>query len=114
MVCKLLLTILTAVAIFIIDIKAEGDRIIYVNTIFPNASNTSSCWEGNKTTPCASIDLGLYGIQTWLKDNEYNTATLMIAGGVTYQIKDSTLTQFTFVSGLTISGYGPDLDGLHQ
>ena len=111
MVCKLLLTILTAVPIFIIDIKAEGDRIIYVNTISPNASNTSSCWEGKKTTPCASIDLGLYGIQTWLKDNEYNTATLMIAGGVTYQIKDSTLTQFTFVSGLTISGYGPDLDG---
>ena len=111
MVRKLLLTILIAVAIFIIDIKAEGDRIIYVNTVFPNASNTSSCWEGKETTPCTSIDLGLYGIQTWLKENEYNTATLMIAGGVTYQINDSTLTQFTFISGLTISGYGSDLDG---
>ena len=98
-------------AIFTIDIKAEGDRIIYVNTVFPNASNTSSCWEGKETTPCTSIDLGLYGTQTLLKNNGYNIAILMIAGRVTYQINDSTLTQFTFILGLTISGYRPNLDG---
>ena len=89
--------ILIAVAIFTIDIKAEGDRIIYVNTASSNASNTSSFWEGKETTPCVSIDLGLHGIQTWLKDNRYNIATLMIAGGVTCKISDSRLTQFIYV-----------------
>ena len=111
MVLKLLLIVLIAVPILTIGIKTEGDRIIYVNTASANASNTSSCWEGKETTPCASIDLGLHGIQTWLKGDGYNTATLMIKGGVTYQINDSMLTQFMFISGLTISSYGLDLNG---
>lgn len=99
--------------ILMVDVT-NGGLIIYVDNSAPDRTNSSMCWEQNVIHgPCATLELGLEGIQSALSKGHIGDYTLLIAGG-TYQLSQSDQSQFISIYNLTIQGYQKDFNGTDQ